>query len=462
MSPYTSLTARLTVLFAVASSSVLLALGLVIGSAMERHFEEQDVDVLSGKLGLIAHTVQQHLGAHLPVPLPPMLSHTFVGHEAMSVLVLDDDRSVLFEAGGAHFPSMAPIVTANAGAARPFVWTQDDTVYRGLSTRITLPDQPDRELIVAVAIDIVHHIRFMEAFSRTLWAFVLGAAVLSGLLGWLAARRGLAPLATMASRTAQITAHRLDARLPDAHLPNELRALVVSLNAMLARLEEAFTRLSDFSSDLAHELRTPISNLMTQTQVALSRERSAGDYREILASNAEEFERLSKMVADMLFLAKSEHGLVIPHRETVELHDEVAALFDFYDALADEKSVRLALSGQATVKGDRLMLRRALSNLLSNAVRHATPGSTVEVALATTHDGVTARVRNLGDTVPAEALSRLFERFYRADPARRHTSEGAGLGLAISRSIVIAHGGRIDATSSDGATTFTISLPAIS
>ncbi|MBT0960478.1 heavy metal sensor histidine kinase [Denitromonas iodatirespirans] len=460
MSRHASLTARLTLLFAAASSAVLLALGLVIGSAMERHFEEQDVDILSAKLGLIAHTLQQHLGAKLPEPLPPMLSHTFIGHEAMSVRVLDADQAPVFEAGDAHFPAMAPFPTSDGGDARPFVWTQQDTVYRGLATRITLPTQPARALTVAVAIDIAHHIQFMNAFSYTLWAFVLGAAALSGLLGWVAARRGLAPLAAVAARTASITAQRLDERLPDVQLPEELRTLVASLNAMLARLQEAFARLSDFSSDLAHELRTPISNLMTQTQVALSRERPAEDYREILASNAEEFERLSKMIADMLFLAKSEHGLVIPNREAVDLRAEMAALFDFYDALAEEKAIRLVMSGQASVTGDRLMLRRALSNLLSNAVRHASPGSTVDVAIETGHDGARVRVRNAGDTVPAEALTRVFERFYRADPARRHTSEGAGLGLAITRSIVLAHGGRIDADSADGATTFTIRLPA--
>lgn len=454
-----SLTARLTLLFAAASSVVLLALGLVIRSAMERHFEEQDTDVLSAKLGLIAHTVQQHLGAGLPSPLPPMLSHTFIGHEALSVLVLDAERKPVFEAGDASFPAMAPILSAQGHDKRPFVWTQQGTVYRGLATRITLAEPPARELVVAVAIDIAHHIQFMDAFSNTLWAFMFGAALLSGLLGWFAARRGLASLRMMAAQTAAITADRLDLRLPEARMPEELRELVTSLNAMLARLQDAFQRLSDFSSDLAHELRTPISNLMTQTQVALSRAREADDYREILASNAEEFERLSKMVSDMLFLAKAENGLAVPHREAVDLAAEVTALFDFYDALADEKGVRLAVAGEATVAGDRLMLRRALSNLLSNAVRHASDESTVSVTLQTGIDTVSTRIENRGDTLPPAVLGRLFERFYRADPARRHTSEGAGLGLAITRSIVTAHGGLIEVHSADGVTRFEITLP---
>jgi two-component system heavy metal sensor histidine kinase CusS len=300
----------------------------------------------------------------------------------------------------------------------------------------------------------------MEAFSRTLWAFVIGAALVSGLLGWLAARRGLAPLAIMATRTASITAQHLDARLPEAQMPQELHALVASLNAMLARLQEAFTRLSDFSSDLAHELRTPISNLMTQTQVALSRARTAEDYQDILASNAEEYERLSKMIADMLFLAKADHGLAIPNRETVDLRAEVDALFDFYDALAEEKTIRLIAEGAASTSGDRLMLRRALSNLLSNAVRHAAADSVVTVKLTMTASTTEIQVSNTGDTLPPEAIGRLFERFYRADPARQHTSEGAGLGLAITHSIIVAHGGSIAAESHAGITTFSLTLPA--
>ena len=150
------------------------------------------------------------------------------------------------------------------------------------------------------------------------------------------------------------------------------------------RLEEAFLRLSDFSSDIAHELRTPVSNLMTQTQVALSRARNADDYRSILESNAEEFEHMARMISDMLLLAKAENGLVVPHRETLQLGAEVRALFDYYDAVAEEKGITLMLEGDAEISADRLMLRRALGNLLSNAVRHATPGSSVR-AVSYTH-----------------------------------------------------------------------------
>lgn len=268
----------------------------------------------------------------------------------------------------------------------------------------------------------------------------------------------------MRDRAAGVTAHKLDQRLPVEALPPELAELAQSLNDMLARLEDAFQRLSDFSSDIAHELRTPVSNLMTQTQVSLSHPRDAASYREILESNAEEFERLARMISDMLFLAKTDVGqtsaLMATNSVPVDLVEEVRGLFDFYEALAEENAVRLDLSGHGVVQGDRLMLRRALSNLLSNALRYTPRGGTIQVVLECTEQHCTVNVENPGQAIPAQHLPRLFERFYRADPSRQQaTGEGTGLGLAITHAIVQAHHGQVWATSTKGRTCFTIQLP---
>ena len=264
----------------------------------------------------------------------------------------------------------------------------------------------------------------------------------------------------MRERTSLVTAQKLDQRLSVDSVPAELADLATTLNEMLERLEEAFRRLSDFSSDIAHELRTPISNLMTQTQVSLSRGRDAASYRETLESNIEEFERLARMIAEMLFLAKAQDGLAIANSEPVELAREVRELFEFYEALADEKRIGLQLVGEGHVRGDRLMLRRALSNLLSNALRHTPREGSVTVTIAPEDAEVVLSVENPGDTVPAQHLARLFERFYRADPSRQHgTGEGTGLGLAITQAIVRAHRGHISATSRAGRTRFSIRLP---
>jgi two-component system heavy metal sensor histidine kinase CusS len=206
-------------------------------------------------------------------------------------------------------------------------------------------------------------------------------------------------------------------------------------------------------------LRTPVSNLMTQTQVVLSRARSADEYHSILESNAEEFEHMARMISDMLLLAKAANGLVVPNRETVSLAAEVRTLFDYYDAVAEEKGLQLTLEGDGAVSADRLMLRRAVSNLLSNAVRHSAPGMTVRVHISTSLDTIALAMENRGDTIPQEYLERVFDRFFRVDPSRQRSSEGTGLGLAITKSIVVAHGGTISVASIDGVTTFTIRLP---
>jgi two-component system heavy metal sensor histidine kinase CusS len=291
-----------------------------------------------------------------------------------------------------------------------------------------------------------------------LWEFVAVAAALAGLLGWAAVRRGLAPLHAIRQGAAGVTASRLDYRLPLDAVPLELAALAQTLNDMLARLEDSFQRLKDFSSDLAHELRTPISNLMTETQVALTRARNPDEYREVLESNAEEYERLARMVGDMLFLAQAEHGLVVPSREPVDLANEVRELFDFFDALAEEKSLQLSLTGSGQISGDKLMLRRALANLLSNAIRHTPAGGSIRVAIELTDRGAALAIENTGEAIPPQHLSRIFDRFYRADPSRHHGNEGAGLGLAITRSIVRAHGGEISAHSTADGVRFEIRL----
>jgi two-component system heavy metal sensor histidine kinase CusS len=229
---------------------------------------------------------------------------------------------------------------------------------------------------------------------------------------------------------------------------------------MVARLADSFRQLSDFSSDLAHEMRTPVSNLVTQTEVALSRMRTADEYREVLFSSLEEYGRLARMISDMLFLAKADHGITLLRTEAVDLASETRDLFEFFSALAEERQVRLRLEGSGAILGERLMVRRIISNLLSNAVRHTAVGGEVRVRIDTLDSGkVRFAVENPGE-IPAEHLPRLFDRFYRVDASRQKTSDGAGLGLAITKSIVLAHNGSIRAESSGGKTRFEIMWPA--
>ena len=260
----------------------------------------------------------------------------------------------------------------------------------------------------------------------------------------------------MAKVAEGISAQHLSERLEVEHTPTELKSLAIAFNAMLDRLESALEKLSDFSSDLAHEIRTPINNLMTQTQVCLARKRDTSTYQEVLFSNLEELERLARMVSDMLFLAKAEHGLKLQNLQNIDLVKEVTALFDFYDALAAEKNMTLQQTGSGNVKGDPAMLRRALSNLLSNAVKYGNKNSTIRIKLQQNLDNTIFSIENEGPEISPEQLSRLFDRFYRTDASRQRTEEGTGLGLAITKSILDMLGATIQAESLNGRIIFTI------
>lgn len=458
-----SLTARLAMLFALLAAGLLLLVGLLLERSIAAHFEELDEHDLNAKTATIAAMIAQVDGAQAFDELPQRLRDVLAGHENIAVLLRNAAGDVVFSQRPASFG--ADRRAAEAGLEAAATWEQGGRRFIGVSREYRMPWPDAQGLHALVALDISHHAHFLTDLRNRLWIGISIAAAVAALLGWFVATRGLAPLARVTAAARRLSAERLGERIDEHEAPAELRELTEAFNGMLDRLQTAFGRLSDFSSDLAHELRTPISNLMTETQVALSRSRSEEDYRNVLVSNLEEFERIARMVSDMLFLARADNGLLPRPAETVELADEAAALLEFYEALAAEQGVRLTLNGRAMVLGDRLMLRRALSNLISNALRHTSSGQEVRVDIGTDSGGVRLAVSNPGERIPADQLSRLFERFHRIDAARsrprEHGGEGAGLGLAIALSIAEAHGGRIEVQSDDVATVFALRLPSL-
>jgi two-component system heavy metal sensor histidine kinase CusS len=455
-----SLTARLSLLFAASAVSVLLALGWVVERAVQNHFLEMDQHDIEGKLSLVRNLLASAPDAAALAAVPGQLEDALIGHHHLQVTLFAADGSVWFTSGAVQLPP--PGGATRDGSPHWLEWQAGGKQYRGVLAPADTP-QASR-LTIAIAQDISHHAVFLRDFRRTLGMLTALAALLTAALGWAATRAGLRPLRRLAALAAKIEASRLNERLPVAHVPAEIESLVLAFNAMLARLEDSFRRLNEFSSDIAHELRTPVSNLMTQTQVALAGARageaSREQYREILYSSLEEYERMAQMIADMLFLAQADNGLLKPGNAAIDLRHEVAALFDYFDAWAEERGIRLALEDlrqpeAPQLSGDRLMLRRALSNLLSNAIRHTPRGETVWVRLSTEHARLQVSIENPGTAIAAEHLPRLFDRFYRVDAARQRDGEaGAGLGLAIVKSIVTAHGGSVRVTSDAAVTRF--------
>lgn len=224
-------------------------------------------------------------------------------------------------------------------------------------------------------------------------------------------------------------------------------------------MEQAYSRLESFNADVAHELRSPLTNLIGQTQVALTRGRSAEHYFEVLQSNLEELERLRSIINDMLFLASADQGSKATKLSESSLADEVATTLDYLDFILEDAQVQVRVHGDARVQIEKAHLRRALINLLSNAVQHTAPGQVIDVNIDVLEHQVAIGVTNPGDVIASEHLPRLFERFYRVDASRSNSGANHGLGLAIVKAIALMHGGDVFVRSDVSGNTFGITLP---
>ncbi|MFG6207295.1 heavy metal sensor histidine kinase [Pseudomonas retamae] len=442
-----SLSSRLALLFAACTAVVSLFAGVLFDRASEAHFIELDQQQLETRLIGLRRALQDIQPAQRDARLADELSR----QADLSLRITSGDGQHWYDSS-AKIPKNLPL--------QPGVSTisTDGTDYRVLRASL-YPDTADSPQLTLL-LDITHHQHFLQRMQRLIWLTMGLSALATALLGAWAARSGLRPLRRMSAVARGISAQSLNARLPETQMPPELAELAHSFNAMLVRLDDSFQRLSAFSADIAHELRTPLSNLLTHTQVTLTRPRPLEDYREALHSNLEELQWMAQLVNDMLYLAKADHGLLVPKREALELADESDALLEFFAPLAEDAGIELSRDGQARIDGDRGMLRRALSNLLDNALRFTPAEGYVRLSIADQASVVRVCVENSGEGISAQWLPRLFDRFYRADPARQEgSSEHAGLGLAITQSIVRAHGGQIHCESEAGVTRFVIELP---
>ena len=451
-----SLTTRMSLMFMLAVTAVLTVAGVSFNRLSQHHFKMLDQEALNEKL----HSTQRILGELKSIDqfgeLKPELQALLGAHRNLTAVILDDDGRLLFaDPGPVNVPEEFLTTTNN----NFWEWQNQEQMFRGLTAQAMVTGR-DKPLTVILVFDVTEHMFFFETLQRWFWIGLVISALVSAGLGWLVAGSGMRPIRQVTKVAASMSAKSLKERIPLASVPKELQQMVSSFNAMLSRLDDAFVRLSNFSADIAHELRTPVSNLMIHTEVVLSRKRDIEDYEDNLYSNLDDLKRMSRMIDDMLFLAKSDNGL-IPHEDKpIDLLEVVEKLLEYYRLLADERGINLTVSGGGSVRGDVLMLHRAVSNLLSNALRYTPEGRTINVDIQQKGTSTFVVVENPGETIAPEHLEKLFDRFYRADPARREGSpSNAGLGLSITRSIVEAHEGKIWCTSSNRKTAFHMEFP---
>lgn len=282
----------------------------------------------------------------------------------------------------------------------------------------------------------------------------------AGVGGWFLARRALAPVDAMVDTARAIEAEDLSRRIETADSTDELGRLAAVLNAMLERLERAFAAVKHFSADAAHELRTPLTILKGELEVALRSPPTPEEYRSVLVSCLEEVDRLSTLVTDLLFLARSDSGNMSIARTPVNLAAVLGDVCVALGALAETAHItfRHDAPTELWTRGSETMLFRLLFNLGENAVKYTPEGGTVTLTLEPQGTEAYLSVRDTGAGIAAEEQPHIFDRFYRADPAR--SRGGAGLGLALARSIVLAHGGQISVESRIGqGSCFTVRLP---
>jgi len=283
--------------------------------------------------------------------------------------------------------------------------------------------------------------QFRKEFGALLAAVLAGGVIVAAAIAITVTKRALRPLAEMTRSLERVGPAHLHERVPPAAWPRELRPLAVAFDNMLERLEDSFTRLSQFSADLAHELRTPIANMLGEAQVTLTRPRSPEEYREVIESSVAECERLSGIVDNLLFLARAESPDRQIHPTRFDGLPAIEKIAAYYETIAEDRDVSIRCTGEGQIYADPVLFARAVSNLVDNALRFTPNGGNISISIAMRDAHSEISVRDTGCGIPAEHLPRVFDRFYRADPSR--SSEGVGLGLALVKSIVDLHGGSI-------------------
>lgn len=450
-----SLAARLSAWHIASTFALLAAATGFLYWALVRGFEREDDHHLAEKLNVLGALLDNPAGnARMIAWEVEVESTTHPGARLLS-RILDRHARVTVETTGMSKELPPEQFPKPATARRGLRIEAGGGAYRLMAAEA-------RGFRLQVALDLGHEQELLATYRRELWLVLGVGLVLTVVIGYRLSHRGVRPVKEISAAIARTSSTRLSERIEARGLPAELSTLAAAFNAMLERVEDGFRRLSQFSSDIAHELRTPVNNLRLNVEVALAHERPAEEYRETLDSLQEEFVRLSRLIDSLLFLARTENPQTQIRREAVQLDRELEAIREFYEAPASEAGITLLVEAPAAPSAelDRTLFQRAVGNLVENALAHTPAGGAVTLRAARQEGRVQVAVSDTGEGIPASELAHVFDRFRRADPSRARQSGGLGLGLAIVKSIAALHGGEVGIESEPGrGTRVTLAFP---
>lgn len=379
------------------------------------------------------------------------------------IRIFDENKKVYMET-----PGMDTILQAkkyshkhseSLGKKRYFWFSHDDTNYLLAQAPIELGN-PHKVGLIQIALDISYQHAVINDRKKLIYSLLIGT-LFALIIGFFVAHRGIRSLFLLTKTVEKITATSLNQRIDPKSWPKELWGLSIAFNQMLDRIENSFTRLKQFSADLSHELRTPITNLIGETEVTLSYANTVPEYQQVLASNLEELHRISSLIENILFLARAENPHIELHKSLLYVHDEIASICEYYQAMAEEKHIEVSIEGQGELYANAIMFKRMISNIFSNSIKYTPQGGNIKFTISRLENGsIEIKLTDSGIGIAQEHLPNIFNRFYRTDAARSQHSGGMGLGLAIVKSIVDLHQGSITIASTEGkGTTITLIMP---
>lgn len=442
-----SISQRLAAMFALASFVMLAVLSMAMHGLLERELGRHQNNELQARWQMYKPIIMRNDELMYWNHVRRKFDNSISENNRVSLWVLGDDPRFRY---GSPLTAEQQRSAGTEGFGEILLPNHSAPLKTFSATVQARGERPAVRLMVGI--DSTPFVETLRAFTVGLIALTVVGALGAAALGYYIARVGLRPLGWLSGEAQALSPGHLSRRLQTDTLAPELSKLADSFNGALARLETAYQQLEAFNADVAHELRTPLGNLIGQTQVTLSRERGATELKEVLHSNLEDLERLRAIVNDMLFLARADRGERAPNRIEVSIAQEVAHAVEYLEFIFEEAGVKVRIAGDARASIETSLFRRAVTNLLQNAVQHAPRGAEIVVLVLQQPGAIRVSVQNTGSGIAREHLSRLFDRFYRVDSSRSGSRENHGLGLAIVRAVATMHGGTVFAESDNDAT----------